>query len=1138
MFHWKRFKVVLACFVIIISSSFLIGCEQNGNIEISKEDFKIIDIMSKDLLGDTYYIGQRVNIDFLKKQPSIYELRLWSSTESKDWEIVRDFNNNGIEYRFGEEEIIALQVDVKNTKDGTIKQIWLGQFFESEPPLLSAQMKENFLNNDSHNILIQVLIIAYFGLTGFLGLMPLKDKLNLILHNLLAILVGGAIYCINIILLIILGIPINIFTILLISSLFIGGSLFFSRKRYKFVLKEFTLSICIQGMYILIALAITYFNYCFVSYDSVKYIFYGKYLGTYGNISEDIQHLVSSYGLLISTFQVLPSLLKIDLFYSIYPMLNICFAILMGYFVWENTSYYTNKKLYKFLAVAAFEICLYGCYFWVFQSVWIFNNGLTGIYLTITILFTWWAFKTDNESYLYISFFCIAAFSFSRIEAPLQSIIILGIATMLPFKKKILQYYILTNTILILLWYCRLWISGCITNEGDFLTWRRLTPILVGYIFLMIYTFYIESKLGRFIRGRILPITVIGLTLGNLLISFLDIERAIVNIRIMLDNLFYSGLWGYTWIILMIFGLTILILFLIRGDKIGFLGLNIFAIFSSIYLLFLLRTMALRTGFGDSGNRTILHIFPLVIYVIIEGYFKYQNEPTHQNKSLWNRVTGGYVVLSIGIMTGVAMRYAYAAEMKLVEQGYSNSGPQYIKNIVVKEEDGHAIFKVKKGRLFDDNLEFCRYIKRDDSWLLDTSWTSDLAWTSPLTMGGDYQFMIRIRQNGDKENYQTIITNKLEREEEIIEKLALIPSKLTFAINEGIQIQPVFSKGHKVEGISYNILGRYNEENSWSVIGEAVELPLPEISLSKPGIYNICLSIKKDGQEQVTQSVQISISEFERENIENLMQILANHYNYFEYNQEDMYSSLTKELVMFSQLFILQKEGKSPYDNIELLNDIIPISNLKDNLKETGTITLSNEYGMMKEVDLEKKYILFGNEWISWDLENYPTIKNVLKLMGEYSQNVQIASILTHLTHNNYIYNYIQTRDEQYHDFFEYNGQCLNMSTTLFRLLETMKYSCRLISMTRGEYGQHGVVEIFEDNQVYTLDPTYNIIYENSISEMNTKTEPIVLPQILNRFFYWDGEAWNRLEKINVYKTNGEWPNEYIQNYNIIETEE
>ena len=59
MFHWKRFKVVLACFVIIISSSFLIGCEQNGNIEISKEDFKIIDIMSKDLLGDTYYIGQR-----------------------------------------------------------------------------------------------------------------------------------------------------------------------------------------------------------------------------------------------------------------------------------------------------------------------------------------------------------------------------------------------------------------------------------------------------------------------------------------------------------------------------------------------------------------------------------------------------------------------------------------------------------------------------------------------------------------------------------------------------------------------------------------------------------------------------------------------------------------------------------------------------------------------------------------------------------------------------------------------------------------------------------------------------------------------------------------------------------------------
>jgi hypothetical protein len=76
--------------------------------------------------------------------------------------------------------------------------------------------------------------------------------------------------------------------------------------------------------------------------------------------------------------------------------------------------------------------------------------------------------------------------------------------------------------------------------------------------------------------------------------------------------MFYDGSWGTAILIFMS-------LYLIRwvfGEKSNFYDKTVLVFILFHIVIFLLRAMPLRIGFGDSGSRYFAHILPIMIYTI------------------------------------------------------------------------------------------------------------------------------------------------------------------------------------------------------------------------------------------------------------------------------------------------------------------------------------------------------------------------------------------------------------------------------------------------------------------------------------------------------------------------------------------
>ena len=112
-------------------------------------------------------------------------------------------------------------------------------------------------------------------------------------------------------------------------------------------------------------------------------------------------------------------------------------------------------------------------------------------------------------------------------------------------------------------------------------------------------------------------LTVIGLA-GILSLYLLSQEKAVESCLIFLSNAIATGHWGAFW---WTFG-PIVVFLMILGPRIRSEGVWLAVLGGGLLIILLLgaiRSDPYRTGWGDSGNRMLIHLAPLAImYTLVK----------------------------------------------------------------------------------------------------------------------------------------------------------------------------------------------------------------------------------------------------------------------------------------------------------------------------------------------------------------------------------------------------------------------------------------------------------------------------------------------------------------------------------------
>lgn len=449
-----------------------------------------------------------------------------------------------------------------------------------------------------------------------------------------------------------------------------------------------------------------------------------------------------------------------------------------------------------------------------------------------------------------------------------------------------------------------------------------------------------------------------------------------------------------------------------------------------------------------------------------------------------------------------------------------SSGENFIEGISMKQ-DGNVVHFGLVG--CEDpaqyEYEFRVRIGEDEEkdWRIESSFGSDFLDTYSMVSGGVYHFRYLIR---DKETraVQDIYIGDIDKGPVWVNSLAVRPSALTVDLNAPLHIEPVLSEEVDPDTLVYQVLVKYNQD-AWSVASDYQSLPLEPVVMEQEGVCNICIKSyqEQSGQSQVSESIQLNVAKYHEENEELLMRNLLSNYSYYDYgSDEELYRSLAKELMIFSNVFLYEYRGGEDTDGfLAKIQEYYPVR------KKAGTeniLEVQNEEGCLKQIDLDHKLILYGNSYISIALEDHPVIKEVIAMCKDDSDKEICAFIINNLLHNAYRYTLEAASVENWNGFQYTEAQCGQFAEVLTYLLGEAGYKVRNYSCGRGEYGEHSVVEVDFEGKKTVLDPTYNVAYLLPLEKLPELTDERIkiFPQVFDRYEFYRSESWNNLSNYGV----------------------
>lgn len=470
----------------------------------------------------------------------------------------------------------------------------------------------------------QFLFLLYITVLGTLLLFFLKDHLRITNFYLLSLPAGLGAWLFFLTFLFLLPIPLNRILILTLSLILLA-SLFIIQKKKLFFSKYWKSMGIFWGFASLFSLFFLKFNFSVISNDSWRMIIGGKALVSSQRL---IENLISSAGIYSYILHSTSTLFGFDYLYALFPLLTLSFGLFFLYNLTLNLNLYSSlpktQPLFSSSLTLFLTLLLFSSFIILYHSIYIHNNLLFGIFTFIALFGLWKRASQGKRAWLLISWGALLTSCLFRIEGPLFALIVVILLISIrsiPYKEKF--YYVGLLSLFMILWhaYLALILSGFTSDY--FLTSQRVLLITALYIGALILLILYQKTLFKRIK-KFFPLAMVySLTFGWSFFIFTKGLRVKGDILILEKygtltlNVLENGGWGIIWIVLGVLFFIGLLLKRFHHESIFIYYILSFFLFFNILNLY---RGGWREGWGDSGNRMLIHI---VFIVAFYTFFKW-----------------------------------------------------------------------------------------------------------------------------------------------------------------------------------------------------------------------------------------------------------------------------------------------------------------------------------------------------------------------------------------------------------------------------------------------------------------------------------------------------------------------------------
>lgn len=451
--------------------------------------------------------------------------------------------------------------------------------------------------------------VELFGLAIMLCFNRYMDKLKTVM---LSFIVGVLLWSLVSVLIVCIGIPFKWYSVAILCLLVLV-TLFFVLRPRKLAKDEVVFYI--KTFVIYASLAFFFASLCVFrfSYDSYMYVNTGHKVAKLGYLHHDLIEIVSGFSLFTSMLFSPAIFFNYDFSQGLYILLNAQFTIFIGYAIFDVLRDKLGVKksiiagVFSVLAVASSSIYFEMMY-------WPLSNLLTAMTLFLMIYFGQSALRKDQSINMMLSAFFGMCFVLIRSENMLLYICIMFLMTLCDINKKYLALHLGSVAFALAMWYFRFFmVAGLDFSEGAFLTMERAAGVMLVFgAFIAFVLLFNKIKIIYKNKKLLEKIFFATFIFVIVVLSIMKFDFFKVNTISTFVNMFYDGSWATAIIIFMS-------LYLIRwtfGDKANFYDKTVLVFILFHIVIFLLRAMPLRIGFGDSGSRYFAHILPIMIYSI------------------------------------------------------------------------------------------------------------------------------------------------------------------------------------------------------------------------------------------------------------------------------------------------------------------------------------------------------------------------------------------------------------------------------------------------------------------------------------------------------------------------------------------
>ena len=459
-----------------------------------------------------------------------------------------------------------------------------------------------------------LLFVIGMGLT-----LPLWGGKYLELAMFMSLPVGAAMWCIFGTVLILIGIPCNLYTMVGLSILALAAVGFRFRTEYK------KIDWIRAAYFMMAALAVIVFfvcsKICHTSSDSFDKIGLAYRLAKYGTL-RDILAEAAPYGMLEPVILSLGYMVKCDFLYAFYPLMAFSGIGMMGAGLYYADHKRINTAAMLTLLLGILLLLTNGDY--LLSCFYVMAHGPVAVYTTMLVMFIVLKERIDIPFWGYAAVVSGSIILLTRVEGTIYVVLILTAALLFTRISSQVRNVNIITACIAAVWHISQFIF--IGNKGAALFWTPDKGIIcilaVAAMSVVSVLMNIKGKFMDFVRKYYFELAVFVLCLGLAVAAvFLQRDMASRMLSIYLAHFSNSADNETNAAALWIFLIMLIPVLAATKEKV-----NKFAFVSVLGYLILIFAMVLfrdgfliHLGYGDSARRTIVQIMPGAVWLAAEG---------------------------------------------------------------------------------------------------------------------------------------------------------------------------------------------------------------------------------------------------------------------------------------------------------------------------------------------------------------------------------------------------------------------------------------------------------------------------------------------------------------------------------------